>query len=116
VETIIEPCIDIVKKGVLIGSTTKLGNKLGGILVGRNLNRSSALATTTTRVVGIPQMVFTNLVTATHGNKTTYQPLMSSMVIKGCRSVNVMHSKGEYQEPITIMELILDHKDGHYHY
>ncbi len=42
------------RRGVLIGSITKLGNRLGGILVGRNLNRSSALPIVTTEVVGTP--------------------------------------------------------------
>jgi len=39
---------------------------------------------------------------------------MSSMAIGGCRSVDVVHSKGGYQEPITIIPLIFYHKDGHY--
>jgi hypothetical protein len=31
VETIVVTNIDVIKKGVLIGSTTKLGNELGGV-------------------------------------------------------------------------------------
>jgi hypothetical protein len=38
VETVVTPNMDFVKKGILLGSTTKLGSGLGGILVGRNLN------------------------------------------------------------------------------
>jgi hypothetical protein len=67
VETIVVPNIDVVRKGVLIGSTTKLGS--GGVSTVRNLNRSSTLPTAITRVVGIPQMVFTNLIMITHVNR-----------------------------------------------
>jgi hypothetical protein len=61
--------MDVVKRGVLIGSTTKLGSGLGGVSVGWKLNGSSALPTTI-RVVGTPQMVFTNLIMITHVNRT----------------------------------------------
>jgi hypothetical protein len=37
------------------------------------------LPTATIGVVGILQMVFTNLITATHGNMIANQPLMNSM-------------------------------------
>jgi hypothetical protein len=73
-----------------------------------------ALPTVTTRVVGILQMVFINLITTTHGNRTTNQPLMSSMVAKECRSADAMHSRSKYQEPIVVTAPILDHKDSHY--
>jgi hypothetical protein len=39
---------------------------------------------------------------------------MNSMVVGGCRSVNAMHSRGGYQEPIVIIAPILDHRYGHY--
>jgi hypothetical protein len=39
---------------------------------------------------------------------------MSSMVVGRCKSVDAMHSKGGYQEPIVVTTPILDHKDGHY--
>ncbi len=68
---VIEPNIDVLRRGVLIGSVAKLGSGSSGVLVGRNLSRSSALPTTTTTVVGILQMVITNLIMATHGNMTT---------------------------------------------
>ncbi len=32
VETVVVPTMDVVKKGILIGSATKLGNGLGGVL------------------------------------------------------------------------------------
>jgi hypothetical protein len=35
---IVAPNIDVVKRGVLIGSTTKLGSRSGGVLVVRNLS------------------------------------------------------------------------------
>jgi hypothetical protein len=38
VETIVMPNINVVKREVLIGSTTKLGNESRGILVVRNLS------------------------------------------------------------------------------
>ncbi len=43
VETVVVPNIDIVKRGVLIGSAAKLGSGSSGVLVGRNLNQSSTL-------------------------------------------------------------------------
>jgi len=54
VETIVMPNIDVVKKGVVIGSAAKLGSKLGGVLVLKNLSQSSALPTSSTGVVGTP--------------------------------------------------------------
>jgi hypothetical protein len=38
VETIIAPNIYVVRRGILIGSATKLGSGLGGISTKRNLN------------------------------------------------------------------------------
>jgi hypothetical protein len=70
VETIVVPNIDVVKKGVLIGSATKLGNRSNGVLVVRNLRQNSALLTSITKVVGILQIVFTNSITTTHENMT----------------------------------------------
>ncbi len=48
VETIVVPNIDVVEKGILIGSATKLGSKLSGVSVIRNLNRSLTLSITIT--------------------------------------------------------------------
>ncbi len=94
VETVVTPSIDVVRKGVLIEFAKKLSNELGGILVGRNLNWSSVLPTTNTKVVGLPQMVFTNSIMAIHVNNTTNRPLMSLMVVRGYKSVDVVHPKG----------------------
>jgi hypothetical protein len=114
VETVVAPNIDVVRRGVLIGSATKLGNGSSGISVIRNLSRSLALPTTTTGVVGIPQMVFTNPITTLHVNMTIDRPLMNSMVIRRCKSVNVVPSRGGYQKPIVVTAPFIDHKNGHY--
>jgi hypothetical protein len=58
-EMVIEPNINAIKRGLLNGSITKLGSKSSGVLARRNLNRNSMLPTSITRVVGIPQMLFT---------------------------------------------------------
>jgi len=70
-EIIVAPSMDVVKREVLIRSIEKLGSGLGGILARKKLSGSSALPTTTTRVVGMPQMVFTNPIMTTHVNRTT---------------------------------------------
>jgi hypothetical protein len=62
--------MDVVKKGVLIKSTTKLGNGSNGVSAWKKLNGSSSLPTTTIGVVGTPQMVFTNSITIIHVNRT----------------------------------------------
>jgi hypothetical protein len=46
--------MDVVRKGVLIISTTKLGSGSGGILIGRKLNGSLTLPTATTGIIGTP--------------------------------------------------------------
>jgi hypothetical protein len=70
VEMVVTPTMDVVRRGILIGSTTKLGSGLGGVLARWKLNGSSALPTTI-GVVGTPQMVFTNLIMTIHVNRTT---------------------------------------------
>jgi hypothetical protein len=102
------------KGEVLIGVVAKLDSGSIGVSTIRNLSWSLALLTATTRVVNIPQMVFTNPITTTHVNKTANWPLMSSRVARGCRSANVVHSRGGYWEPIIVTPPILDHRDGHY--
>ncbi len=54
IETFVAPSMDVVKRGVLIGSTTKMGNGLDGILAGRKLSGSTTLPTTNIGVVGTP--------------------------------------------------------------
>jgi len=70
VETVVAPNIDVVRRGMLIGFTTKLGSGSNGVSARRDLSRSSVLPTTTIGVVGIPQMVFINPITTIHGNMT----------------------------------------------
>ncbi len=96
-EMVATPNIHVVKRGILIGSVVKLGSGLGGVSIIRNLSRSLTLLATTTRVVGIPQMVFTNPIMTIHVNKTVDWPLMNSMAVRGYRSANVVHLKGGYQ-------------------
>ncbi len=49
VQTIVAPNMDVVRMGVLIGSTTKLGSGSDGVLVGWKLNGSMTLPT----IIGI---------------------------------------------------------------
>ncbi len=74
VEMIVMPNINVVKRGVLIGSVAKLGSESCGVSARRNLSQSSALPIAITKVVGISQMVFTNPIMVIHGNKTTNRP------------------------------------------
>ncbi len=112
-ETVVAPNIDVVKRGVLIGFTAKLGSGLGGVSIIRNLNQSLALLAII-GVVGIPQMVFTNPIMTTHVNKIIYWPLMSSMVGRRYRSADATHPRGGYWKPCVITIPIFDHRDGHY--
>jgi hypothetical protein len=94
VETFVAPTMDVVKRGVSIGSKTKMGSGSGGVLVGRKLCGSTTLPTITIRVVRTPQMVFTNPIMITHVYRTINQPSMSSKVVKGYKSADAMNSKG----------------------
>jgi len=60
---------DVVKRGILIRFTRKLGNESNGILTVRNLNQSLTLPIATIGVVGMPQMVFTNPIKTIHVNE-----------------------------------------------
>jgi hypothetical protein len=60
------------------------------------LSRSSRLPTTNIRVVGTPQMVFTNLIMITHVHKTTYKPPMSSIDVGRYKSINAKNPRGGY--------------------
>ncbi len=48
VEMVVAPNIDVVRRGVLIGSKAKLGSGSNGVLTIRNLSQSLALLTSTT--------------------------------------------------------------------
>jgi hypothetical protein len=62
------PNMNIVKRGVVIGSTTNLGHGSDKILARRNLNRNLGLPIANIRFVETPQMVSTNLIMITHVN------------------------------------------------
>ncbi len=114
VETVATPNIDVVGRGLWIGSATKLGSRSCGVLAVRNLSWSLTLLATITGVVDIPQMVFFNPITTTHMNRTTDRPLMNSMPAGGYKSVDVMHPRKGYWKPFTVTSPILDHRYGHY--
>jgi len=73
-----------------------------------------ALPIATIGVFGTPQMVFTNSIMTIHVNRIVDRPSMSSMVVGGYKNVSAMDSKGRYQEPFVVIELIINHKDGYY--
>jgi hypothetical protein len=102
--------MDVIKRGVQIRSATKLGSGSGGVLIGRKLNGSLTLPTTTTGVVETP----TNPILTTHVNRTTNRPLMNSMAIGRYINVNVVNPRRGYQEPFTITIPIFYHRYGHY--
>jgi hypothetical protein len=83
VETVVAHGMDVVTNGILIGSTTNLGNGLGEVLA-----RSLALPVAIIRVVGTPHMVFTNPIMTTHVNKIVDRTPMSSMAIRGYKSAD----------------------------
>jgi hypothetical protein len=60
VETIIVPNMNVVRREVVIGFATNLSHESCEFLARRNLNRNSRLIIAKIRVVGTPQMVFTN--------------------------------------------------------
>jgi hypothetical protein len=113
VEMIVASNMDVVKKGTLIGSTTKLVSGSGGVLTKNNLNQNSALPTTITRVVGTPQMVFNNPIMTIHVNMIVDRPLMSSMVVGGYKSTNVVNPKGGYQKPFVVTPQNFNHREDH---
>jgi len=114
VETFVAPTMDVVRRGVLIGSTTKLDSGSNGVLVGRKLSGSTTLPTVVIGVVGTPWMVFTNPIMITLVNRIADRPSMSSMATKGNRSADGMNSKGRYRKPFVVTTPIFDHRNGHY--
>jgi hypothetical protein len=98
VETIVAPNTNFVRGGVLIGSIVNLGHGSRRVSTRRNLNRSLGLLTTI-RVVGTPQMVFTNPIMIIRVNMIIYQPPMSSIVVGRYKSTNVGNPRGGYGEP-----------------
>jgi hypothetical protein len=80
----------VVRRGVVIGFITKWGNGSNGVLTRRKLSGSLTLPTTTTGVVGTPQMMFTDPIMTTHVNTIADWPPMSSTVIGRYRNSNAM--------------------------
>ncbi len=108
----VAPNLNVVRGGVLIGTTTNLGSGLGGISTGWNLNRSLILPKVTTRVVRTPQMVFTNPIMTTHVSMTSNRPLMNSIIARRYIKTNV-GNLGGYQKPSIVIAGILNHRNGH---
>ncbi len=113
VEIVVAPSTNLIKCGILIGSTIILDSGSSGVSTRRNMSRSFALSITTIRVVGTPQIVFTNLIITTHVNKTTNRPLMNSMATRRYKNADATNPRKGYQEPSVITTQILDHRDGH---
>jgi hypothetical protein len=99
-ETILEPNIEVVRRGILIRFATNLGSGLGGVLARSNLSQSSMLLVTITKVVGILEMVSINSIMTIHWNRIANQPLMSSMVVGGCKSANVVHQEANIENQL----------------
>ncbi len=59
-------------------------------------------------------LVFTNPIMTTHLNGIANQPPISSMVVGGYKSVDVMNPRGGYWKPFAIITQIFDHRNGHY--
>ncbi len=59
-------------------------------------------------------MVFTNPIMTTHMNRTIDRPSMSSMVVGGYTSSNVMNPRRGYKKPFAVTILTFYHIDGHY--
>jgi hypothetical protein len=73
-----------------------------------------ALPATIIRVVGTPQMVFTNPLMTIHVIRTINRPSMSSMVVGGYKNVDATNPRGGYQKPYIVIALIIDHVNGQY--
>ncbi len=108
------PNMNVVRRGVVIRFTTNLDHGLGRFSMGRNFNENSRLPIIIIGIVGTPQMVFTSPIMIIHVNKTTYQPLMSSMIVGRYKNTYVENRKRGYLEPFVITQGIIDHKNGHF--
>jgi hypothetical protein len=77
------------------------------------MNRSLRLPSITIGVVGTPQMVFINPIMTVHINRTTNQPLMSSIAVGRYINIDVENLRG-YQEPSIVTIGYSDHKNDHH--
>jgi len=92
-ETVIAPTMDVIRRGVVIGSIINVSRGSSEFLVGVNLSKSSKLLIVNTGVGGTQQMVFTNPIMIIHVHKTTNQPLMSSIATRGYKNIDAEDSK-----------------------
>ncbi len=99
-DTIVKLDTNIIKRGVVIGSIVNLDRGLGRFLASRSLSRSLPIANI--RVVGTPQMVFTNPIMITHEHKTIYKPLTNSISVGRYRHIDAEDLKGEYRRPFVM--------------
>ncbi len=76
---VVVPNTHVAMRGIVIRSVVNLSHGLGGFSMRRNLNKSLGLPAVNIRVVGTPQMVYTNPIMTTHVHKTIDIPLMSSI-------------------------------------
>jgi hypothetical protein len=106
--------MDVVRRGVLIRSIAKLGRGLCGVSIEKKLNGNTTLPTTTTRVVGTLQMVFTNPIMIIHVNRIVDRLAMNSMATRRYKSASVANPRRGYRKPFIITAPVLDHRDGHY--
>jgi hypothetical protein len=108
------PNTNVARKGVVIKLAVNLGHGLGGFSTRKSLSRSSRLPTMNIGVVRTSQMVFINPIMITHVHKTTNRPSMSSIAVRGYKSINVEDPKGGHQEPFVITQGIFYHKNRHF--
>jgi hypothetical protein len=88
--------------------------KIGPFIHAFILSRTLGILVTTTRVVGTPQMVFTNPIMIIHVNRTTYQPLMSLMVARRYKITSARNLKGGYRKPFSVIIGITNNRNGHF--
>jgi hypothetical protein len=93
VNTVVAPNMNVGKKGIITEFAVNLSCESDKFSKGTSLNRSSGLPMTNTRVVGTPQMVFTNPIMIIHVHKTIDRPSMNLIVARGYRSTNAKDPK-----------------------
>jgi hypothetical protein len=112
-EIVVALATNFIKGGVLIGSTTNWNYGLKGVSTGRTLSRSLGILVATNKVVGTPQVVFTNPIMTTFVNRTTNQPLMNSITIERYRSTDVGNLGRGYRKASGITTRIPNNRNGH---
>ncbi len=95
-EIIVAPTMNFVRSGILIGFKPNSNRGSEGALMGRNLSKILGISVATIGVVGTPQMVFINPIMTTHENKIINRPLMNSIIVGRCKSIEVENLGGGY--------------------